>query len=120
MSSGLRRISRAGFPAGEIVLAENGLDLAEMAVLAFVAEPDFFAVRQEDERHVEQIGITSALRLARAETDARALGFEHGKCTTLAIELRVVGPATVMERILVPHAEAIGQTQSVPFKSWSI
>lgn len=27
---------------------------------------------------VEQIGITSALRLARAETDARALGVEHG------------------------------------------
>lgn len=42
-----------GFPTGEIVLAEDRLDLAEMGILTFVAEPDFFAVREEDERHIE-------------------------------------------------------------------
>lgn len=35
------------FPAREIILAEHGLDSAEVSVLALVAEPDFFAVRQE-------------------------------------------------------------------------
>nr|WP_298111810.1 hypothetical protein [Bradyrhizobium sp.] len=74
------------FPAREIILAENGLDLAEMGVLALVAEPYFFAVRQEDKRHIEQVGITTALRLSRAETDACALGLQHGKCASLAVK----------------------------------
>ena len=100
----------SGFPAGEIILAENSLDLAEMSVLALVAEPDFFAVREKDERHIEQIGITSASQLARAQTDARAIGLQHGKRASLAVEQRVVGPPTVIERILVAHADSIGQT----------
>ena len=62
-------------------------------------------------------GIPAALRLARAETDARALGFEHGKCTSPGIEQRVLGTTTVIERILAPHAEYIGQTPVGFFKS---
>ena len=35
-------------PAGKAILAENGLDLAEMGILALVAALDFFAVGEED------------------------------------------------------------------------
>src|SRR5271165_5787340 len=61
-------------------------------------------------------GISAALRLAGAETDARALGFERGKRTTLAIEQRVVGPAAVIGRILVPRAETVGHTPIAVFQ----
>jgi hypothetical protein len=70
-----------------------------MGILVLVAGSDFLAVREEDEQHVERIGMTVALQLTRSQTDARALGFEHGECTTLAIEQRVVGSAAAIERI---------------------
>jgi hypothetical protein len=57
-----------------------------MSVLLFVAEPDFLAVRQEDERNIELIGVAPPLRLAGAQVDAGALGFEDGERPPLTIE----------------------------------
>src|SRR5579885_3104315 len=96
-------------PAREVVLTEHRLDAAEMGVLGLVAEPHVLAVREEDERHVELIGIAPSLRFARAQIDACALGFQHGERTALAVEQRVVRPAAVIEWILEPHAAAIGE-----------
>ena len=102
-------MSASGLAPGKIVLAEYGLDLAEMCVLLLVAEPDFFAVRQEDERDIELIGIASALGFAGAQIDAGALGFEHRERAALTIKQRVIGLAAVIERVLETHAAAIGQ-----------
>ena len=87
----------------------NGLDPAEMGILVLVAEPDFFAVRQEDERNVELIGIATALRLPGAQIDARALGFEHGERPPVAVEEGVIRLAAIIERIFETDAAAVRQ-----------
>ena len=109
MSSGLRRISRAAFRRARSSWLKTVSTLRKWASWLLVAEPDFFAVRQEDERHVEQIGVAAALRLARAQIDAGALGLQHGERAALPVEQRVVGPPAVIERVLEAHAVAISQ-----------
>ncbi len=90
----------SGLPAHEVILGEYGFDLAKVGVLALVAEPDFLAVGEEDEGHAEEIGVAPPLGFARAQGDARALGFEHGERAPLAIEQDVVGPPTILDRVL--------------------
>ena len=57
-----------------------------MSVLVLVAEPDFLAVRKEDEGHVDWIGIAPSVRLAAAQVYADAFGFEDRERTALPIE----------------------------------
>jgi hypothetical protein len=82
-------------------------DLAEMCVLFLVAEPDFLAVRQEDQRYVELISVAAALRLAGAQIDAGALGFEDSKSAAKPVEQSIVGLPAVIERVFEPDAVAI-------------
>jgi hypothetical protein len=94
-------------PARKIVLTEHRLDLAEMCVLFLVAEPDFLDVRQEDQRYVELIGVAAALRLAAAQIDAGALGFEDSKSVAKPVEQSIVGLPALIEREFEPDAVAI-------------
>src|SRR5260221_7465571 len=52
------------------VLAKDGLNLPKMGVLVLVAEPDLLAIREEDVRHRELVGVATALYFALAEVDA--------------------------------------------------
>ena len=80
-----------------------------MCVLLFVAEPDLFAIRQEDKWNAELVGISAALSFTRAQVDAGALGLEDGQRSPLSVEERVVRFTAIIERILEADAEAVGQ-----------
>lgn len=56
--------------------------------MLLVAEPDFLAVREEDERHAKLIGIALALGFARSQADARASSSGYSKRT--AEEIRQI------------------------------
>jgi hypothetical protein len=88
-------------------LAEYSLDLAKMGVLLLVAEPDFFAVREKDERNIELIRVSAALSFPGAQVDAGALGFENGERTTLTVEQGIVRLPAVIERIFKADAAAM-------------
>jgi hypothetical protein len=93
----------------EVVLAEHRFDLAEMGVLVLVAELDLLAIRQEDDRNAELIGIAPALRLAAAQGDAGAFCFENSDRAALPVEQRIIGLAAVIKGIFEPHTAAVGE-----------
>jgi hypothetical protein len=69
----------------------------------------FLAVGQEDEGDAELIGTTPALRLAAAQVDAGAFGFDDRDRAALPIEQRVIGLAAVIEGVFKADAAAIRQ-----------
>jgi hypothetical protein len=98
-----------GSAPDQVVLAEYGLDLTKMCVLPLIAEPDFFAVRQKDERDIELIRISAALSFPGAQIDACTLGFENRKRPPLAIEQGVIRLAAIVERVFEPDAAPVCQ-----------
>ena len=99
----------SGLAPDQVVLAEYRLDLTKMGVLLLVAEPDFLAIRQEYERHIELIRVAAALGLAGAQIDAGALGFEDRKRAPLTIEQGVIRLTAIIERVFEADASPVGQ-----------
>lgn len=90
--------------SNKVVLAEDCLDLAKMSLLAFIAKPDFFTVREKNKRHAKLIGVASALRFPATQIDARAFGFEHGQRAALTIKQGVISFPAVVEWVFETNA----------------
>ena len=94
-------------PSGKIILAEYCFDAPEMRILGFVPEPHFLAIRQEDERYIELVGVALPLCLTCAQIDAGALCLQHGKRPARSVKQRIVRRPTIIERILEANATTI-------------
>jgi hypothetical protein len=80
-----------------------------MGVLVLVAEPDFLAVGEENERDAEFVGVAAALRFAIGEIDAGLLGLKDCQCPALPVEQDIICTAAAAQRIFEPDALSVGQ-----------
>jgi len=64
---------------------------------------------EEDERHIELIGIAPALCFAGAQPDASAFSFQDSERAALPVEQPVVGLAAIVEGIFEPDIKTIRQ-----------
>ena len=98
-----------GDPAFQIVLGVEGGDLTGVGVPAAIQEAHFLAVRQEDERNVEQRCVMDALILGGDRVDARPLRFDDRHRAPGAVAEHVVRARAVPERVLEEDAHPVGQ-----------
>ena len=83
-------------PAGgdtplQVVWGIEGREPPCVGVRLAVEEPDLLAVRQEDERRAELLGVVAALILRRDGVDAGALGLDRRKRPSGPVAERIVG-----------------------------
>ena len=74
-----------------------------------IQKPYFLAVRQEDERYAELLGVVAALILCRNGIDARTLCLQHRHGPSLAVAEHIVGLRAVRQRVFEQHARTVGQ-----------
>ena len=84
----------------QIVLRIEARDLPRMRVGLAVEKQHVLAVREEDERHFELLGVVAPLILRGYRIGARPLGFQRRHGTPLAVAEGVVRLRTVGEHVL--------------------
>ena len=98
-----------GDPSFEVVLRVEACDRACVGVRLPIQEPHFLAVRKEDERDAELLGVMSSLVLRRDRIDARPLGLQHRHGPALPVAEHVVGQRAVGQRVLEQDARSVGE-----------